>query len=287
MKKLLLLCLICTGLIFYGCSTGNQNSQGELIADSASAEVSSPSITKQVEIFGLHIYATDSVPDEILLHAANEMAEYLDNDEDGEPDNQKIMDALLEEKMAVVMTGTYAEFESMDRNSLPEGSAQDLYADETHPNGASEGIFDASLEEILHPITGIGWAKAYPEVFGLTAVSKLAKIMDKARGGHFEEVPETYPEGAWYTYYDKTCRYECQLVEYTYWALTSILGGQDFPGRLEEIQQEWRFTTREKVQTGDPDIYALLTDPQYNLPTVLPDGKYSAKTFEVGKYPPK
>ena len=111
--------------------------------------------------------------------------------------------------------------------------------------------------------------------------------MDKARGGHFEEVPETYPKGAWYTYYDKTCRYECQLVEYTYWALTSILGGQDFPGRLEEIQQEWRFTTREKVKTGDPDIYALLTDPQYNLPTVLPDGKYSAKTFEVGKYPPK
>ncbi len=287
MKNVLFLCLICTGLIFYGCSPDNQNKLGELTADPASAEVPSSPITKQVEIFGLHIYATDSVPDEILLHAANEMAEYLDNDEDGKPDNQKIMDVLLEEKMAVVMTGTYEEFESMDKDNLPEGSAQDLYADETHPNGAAEGIFDASLEEILHPITGIGWAKALPEVFGLTAESKLAKIMDKARGGHFEEVPETYPEGAWYTYYDETCKYECQLVEYTYWALTSILGGQDFPGRLERIQQEWRFNTKEKIQNGDPDIYVLLTDPQYNLPTVLPDGKYSPKTFEVGKYPTK
>ena len=32
---------------------------------------------------------------------------------------------------------------------------------------------------------------------------------------------------------------------------------------------------------GDPAVYALLTDPQFKLPTILPDGKYNAKTFEI------
>jgi hypothetical protein len=32
---------------------------------------------------------------------------------------------------------------------------------------------------------------------------------------------------------------------------------------------------------GDPAVYALLIDQQYKLPTILPDGKYNAKTFEI------
>ena len=37
-------------------------------------------------------------------------------------------------------------------------SLQDLYGEETHPNGASEGRFDAALGEILHLITSAGYA---------------------------------------------------------------------------------------------------------------------------------
>jgi hypothetical protein len=67
--------------------------------------------------------------------------------------------------------------------------------------------------------------------------------------------------------------------------LTSILGAQDFPGRYEQIKDEWRLNTREKVRQGDPAAYELFTNPKYKLPTVLPDGKYRAKTFTVQKYP--
>ena len=98
------------------------------------------------------------------------------------------------------------------------------------------------------------------------------------------EVPERYPAEAWYTYYDETCKYDCQVTEYIYWALTSILGAQDFPGRLERIQDEWRYNTAEKVKAGDPKIYALLTDPQYKFPTVLPDGIYKAESFTIEEY---
>jgi len=32
--------------------------------------------------------------------------------------------------------------------------------------------------------------------------------------------------------------------------------------------------TPEKVKMGGPDVHGILTDPQYILPTVLPDGEY-------------
>ncbi len=104
--------------------------------------------------------------------------------------------------------------------------------------------------------------------------------MDIARGGYFEKVPDEYPEDAWFTYYDKTCDYNCQITEYTYWALTSILGAQDYPGRLDEIQHEWKLNTLEKVSTVDYTVYSILTNPLYKLPTVLPDGNYDG--YKIG-----
>ena len=69
--------------------------------------------------------------------------------------------------------------------------------------------------------------------------------------------------------------------EYIFWALTSILGAQDFPGRYERIKNEWTLNTEGEMREGDPDVYALFTDPGYRFPTVLPDGTYKAKTFTI------
>ena len=235
---------------------------------------------KQVDVFGIRVYATGDTPDKKVLHAANVLAQYLDNDADGRPDNPVVVSAIQKNKAAIVMFATEQKFESIDLEAfipvevLDSMILQDLYGEETHPNGAAKGIFDGALEEILHLITHAGYAYAYPEVFGETSGTAVAKAMDIARGGHFEQVPSAYPENAWYTYYDQTCDYSCQIAEYMYWALTSILGGQDFPGRAKEIRDEWRLNTPEAVRLRDAAIYNLLTEPQYRLPTQLPDGHY-------------
>lgn len=275
MKKLSLLLIFLWGLLFMSCNPNDTDS---------TVSTKTVTLTKQIDVFGVHIYATDNVADEKMLYAANMMAEYLDNDEDGVPDNQLVVDAMVSENTMLLMGKDEDEMRSMDWSTIPPGAKQGLWDEETVPGGAQRGIFDAALEEIIHPITDVGYAKAYPEVFGTKPGTVVAKIMDKARGGHFEKVPEKYPDNAWYTYYDETCLYDCQITEYVYWALTSILGAQDFPGRLENIKPEWRFNTKEKLQKGDPEIYALLTDPQYKFPTVLPDGVYKAKTFTIEKY---
>ena len=133
---------------------------------------------------------------------------------------------------------------------------------------------------VLHSITQFGYAGAYPEVFGERPGTAIAKVMDEARGGHFRSVPDRYPDGGWYTYDDRTCDYGCQITEYVYWGLTSLLGGQDFAGRRENIDNEWRLNTPAKLKAGDPGLYRLLTDPKYRFPTALPDGSYRPKTPE-------
>ncbi len=222
---------------------------------------------RKVEVFSIPIYAYPDVEDVKLLHAANIMAQYLDNDEDGMVDNPEVLDALTSENAALYMWKRESQQGSLE--------AQDLGADESlpqwHESGQS-GRFDAALEEVWHVITHSGFARAYPEVFGEEIGTSLANAMDIARGGRFLSVPDVYPEAAWYSYDDQTCDYSCMATEYIYWAMTSILGGQR--NRAGEIQHEWKLNTRAKVQETDNAIYQLLTDPAYSFPEALPDGTY-------------
>ena len=235
--------------------------------------------SKYIEIFGVPIYATSHVTDAKLLHAANVLAQYLDNDADGVPDNLLVLNALHLHDGAIPMFQTEWEYENSDWLDVEDSNEYVcftvLFEEETYPIGE----FDASLEEILHLITQCGYAEAYPEIFGENSSSQISKYMDNARGGYFEEVPTdprgvvTYDRSAWYTYDDETCDYECMITEYFYWALTTILGAQEY--RWEDIADEWELQYKEQVMDIDPDVYYLLTDPQYKLPTVLPDANYS------------
>ena len=230
------------------------------------------SFNRKVEVFGVKIYAVPAVEDQKLLHAANLMAQYLDNDEDGIPDNAAVVQKMVENKAFMVMW----KKESDLNIDPPSGwTGQDLGNDETHPNFVQNGLsgeFDAALEEVLHIITHAGYAPVYPNVFGEQQGSEIANAMDLARGGQFTNIPNPYPAGAWYTYDDATCEYNCMVTEYHYWALTSMLGAQE--NRLSEIQQEWKLNTKDKVEQQDPAVYQLLTNPEYKFPTVLPDGTY-------------
>jgi len=231
--------------------------------------------SREWRVFGVRILATSSVPEEKLRHAATVLAEYLDNDENGTADDPRVIEALRSGGATLLLFGDDREAERYPFNTLPPAVYQDLHASEIHPGGAARGVFDVTLEEVLHLVSHGGYARVHPRIFGEERESALTHAMDRARGGHFERVPAVYPAGAWYTYDDRTCDYPCQVTEYFYWALTSLLGGQDFPGRGEEIAEEWRLNTPEKLKQGDPAVYALLTDPRYRLPKNLPDGRYS------------
>ena len=66
--------------------------------------------------------------------------------------------------------------------------------------------------------------------------------MDRARGGHFERIPEEYPQGAWYTYTDKTCDYASAKPSIPLLGLTSMIGKRT----AWKIGDEWRLNTEVK-----------------------------------------
>ncbi len=234
---------------------------------------------KSDSVFGVKIYATKNVPDEKFNHAKAVLAEYLDNDEDGVADNPEVVEAMVNAKAKMIISKDDKESQTVMLLNmitvLRSGKVQDLYASEIHIDGASKGKFDASYEEILHLITQHGYATVYPEVFGEKAGTEIANSMDVARGGYFETIPKKYPENAWYSYYDATADYPTMITEYMYWSLTSILGAQDFEGRLDQIEGEWKLNTPEKVIEKDMTVYKLLTDSKYKFPSKLPDGNYA------------
>ena len=187
-----------------------------------------------------------------------------------EADNYLVIDALIENNAILVMGQSEDDLENSFENLIDvldeanididnfENSIVGLISDE--PN-------IAYLEEILHLVTQVGYANAYPEVFSEFKGSRISIAMDVARGGYFETVPQIYPESSWYHYYDKSCDYACMITEYFYWSLTSLLGAQI--NRFDEIAEEWELNTPNKM-TKDKLIMGLLQDKKYQLPNRLP-----------------
>ena len=243
--------------------------------------------SKYINVFGVPIFATSTTPDAKVEHTAHVLAQYLDNNADGSVDDAAVVESMVQSQAFMLMTRDEDELENLDPESILEagyGSGQAVYGTETNPSGG----FDASLEEVLHLITDYGYALAHASHFDVSPGSVMTNSMDTARGGQFIESSEDdcdggqtcalpaggYPEGAWYTYTDDTCSYNCMATEYFYWALSSLLGAQ--AQRCDEIDHEWLPCTPEKVQAMDQAAYDLFTttDESYVMPTLLPDGNY-------------
>ena len=250
---------------------------------------------KCVEVFGLRVLATSGVSEAKTLHAANVLAEYLDNDEDGNVDQAEVLAALKGASNAQIATMVLfaSEQEQESKQSAFEAfensitRAQNLFANEIFEGGSNGSDRDATLEEVLHLVTDKGWDEAFPSVWGEKVGSSIALAMDTARGGHFETIPTTYPASAWYSYYDDTADYGTQITEYVYWATTTYLGGQDWPGRVhDDFTGEWKPYTRSMLEAADPAVVTLLTSSDYKFPvSKLPDGNYSVTTVIVkGSY---
>ncbi len=222
------------------------------------------------------IYGESQVSDEKVLHAAAVAAELLDNNEDGIVDDPAVEAALRNSN--AMMPIFNSEWSSGQDNVFDYYNGclgAVLYRNEMDPSQSGHWGDDASVEEILHTINACGQLEVYPNVFGVQANSSLmSDAMDIARGGQFFSIPNNYPAEAWYHYDDYTCDYECMAMEYLYWCIVTNMGILADEQTCEGIADEWEPCTPVLFEATDTLMYYLVTDPDYKLPQLAPDGNY-------------
>jgi hypothetical protein len=166
----------------------------------------SPWYSRYVNVFGIHIVATPGsrftsdywttpFDDDTLLYAANIMAQWIDNNEDGLPDDPRIIESMINENALLYMTPTDSEPESDEffddwGSNRPSGyGMQFLHGEETVrypsipvPPGTR---FDACPEETQHLVNNYGHVKVYPEIFGRDPGSIMTANMERIIGGTY------------------------------------------------------------------------------------------------------
>ena len=239
-----------------------------------------------VEVFGLYVAAPSSAPKEYVIHSANVLAEYIDNDRDGLPDDRAVLEHLKRQNLLVPVwiMSTREQFNQNRRGTECEDGvtlvASMYYDQDQWAIGGIEsaGKWDTNLEEIWH-IVSIGWYATYPEFFGgeTSESSKLVNAMDTARGGRFFAIPDKYPDNAWYSYYDDTCDYACQRHEYFYWITMANIDALDpvLTSKCADSAHEWNVCNQSELKKVDALAFDLLNNHAFNLPTNIPNGRYS------------
>ena len=224
----------------------------------------------QIKVYGVKIIGTEITPRKDIEKAAKILKQWLDNNGDDKPDNSLVIDELIKNNAILAMGKTEKDLENSFDNLIDILEERDLDIDDFERSLIgliSDEPNIAYLEEILHLVTQVGYAKAYPEVFGEFKGSRISEAMDIARGGFFKVNPKVYPANSWYHYYDKSCDYSCMITEYFYWSLTSLLGAQI--NRYDEISEEWELNTPKKMER-DKLMMELLQDKKYQIPRRLP-----------------
>ncbi|MEM7333495.1 MAG: hypothetical protein AAF490_15510 [Chloroflexota bacterium] len=209
----------------------------------------------------LLICATKDVPPDKLAHAAYVAAEWLDNNEDGQIDEPRLLDAFEQNKPVVLMSASGISpvvaprlFSAFDGYRI-----QDLYASETNPSGEQR---DASQEEIHHIIMNAGWQTLDPATFSESASdnSTLYQTWLLADQERF------------YVYNDPTCDSSCKVTEFVYLATAAYM---ETGAEKDLASDEMRLNNRAELAENVPTIIQIFESDQYSYPTNhWPDGRY-------------
>jgi len=233
-----------------------------------------------------NIYAESNISDEKVLHVASVAAEILDNNEDGIIDDPLIESSLLELNtvMPIFQSENGNAIDTFFDNFDDGCTGAVLFKNEIDPNQPGHWGDDATVEEVLHTINACGHIEVYPSLYALEPnSSNLSDAMDMARGGQFINLPDPYPEEAWYHYDDSTCEYGCMAMEYLYWGIVTNMDILSDSQTCFGIANEWEPCTPELFEFTDTLMFNLITDAVNMLPQLAPDGNYCPSNVEIKK----
>ncbi|GMH53488.1 hypothetical protein TL16_g01464 [Triparma laevis f. inornata] len=208
-------------------------------------------ITKSIDLWGIPVLSSADVSNADLRHVASILAQYLDNDEDGCPDDRNVVFQLNEYHPA----GPYGVIvfkDNEEKSNLERGltsSQSTMYSwfetltvendvkSSCSGKSASNSCFDETLRSTFNLISRRGLASISSSNWGEQKYSTIADEMDVARGGYMTNPPSTYPDDAVFT--DPDLGYAEQVRMFAYYSVTSMLG-------IHENRKLWA------AEDGDP-----------------------------------
>ena len=122
----------------------------------------------QIKVYGVKIIGTEITPLKDIEKAARILKQWLDNDGDEKPDNSLVVNELIKNNAILAMGKTENDLEESFDNLIDVLEEIDVDVDNFERSLIgliSEEPNIAYLEEILHLVTQVGYANAYPEVF--------------------------------------------------------------------------------------------------------------------------
>jgi len=270
-------------------------------------------IVKTMTVFGIKVFALKGVADRDLKLVANVLAQWIDNDEDGTPDNPAVLAEIVRQKSRMILGVTFDQIGPWHENSqrmLKYVHAPTYGLDVTTINHnwyglplseysqdhyRTEGLFppDATTEETFHLITDIGYANVYPSTFwhgggsdnpSAALRSYIAKRGEGQKDASLLTMAMDNARGGYFKHMPN------QYPDNAWYTRSDDCGYKCFVGeyihwgmitlvgynetREQGIQDQWQITNAQSLRNRDAALYELLTNTEYNFPKTAPDGSY-------------
>jgi hypothetical protein len=309
---------ILLALLVTGCSTSNPTQNSVPVIPLTGIELpnqneKAASITKTMTVFGIKLLALEKVSDRDLKLVANILAQWIDNNEDGMPDNPAVLTEIVRQNSRMILGVTFDKIGPWHEHSqklLKDEHAPTYGLDVTSINHnwynlplskysqdhyRTHGVSppDAATEETFHLITDIGYANVYPAAFwrGIKqnndSTTLLAHIAKSGEGTKDASQLTTAMDNARGGYFKHPPE---KYPDNAWYTRSDDCGYQCFVGeyihwgmisilgfnekRGENIKPQWQITDSDSLSKKDPMLYALLTNREYSFPQNAPDGSY-------------
>jgi len=179
-----------------------------------------PPFTKELQVYGLKLAARDDISDDFLRLVAKTISESLPRDAGLDADRQREVLA-NHYRYRIIMQGTPVG---------PEGQVMEV------------------VEHILHYVTDIGLHYTFPDVWGISENSELARAMRKADDEGY------YVLDKYLDFEDEEVRFRVQMQEFAYWFISTAWNLQAPYGPVWE--DEWTILDQEDLRRKLPEMYA-------------------------------
>lgn len=211
-----------------------------------------PPFTKELQVYGLKLAARDDISDDFLRLVAKTIAESFPRDAGLDADLQRELLANHYRYRALIPVplGDDMSFTEENEEQWAEieknHSVCDIIMQGT-PVGPEGQVMEV-VEHILHYVTDIGLHYTFPEVWGISEDSALARAMRKADDeGYY--VLDTYLDIP-----DEEARFRVQMQEFAYWFISTAWNLQAPYGPVWE--DEWTIVDQEDLRQKLPEMYA-------------------------------